>query len=71
MNDVWGLVRPIIVQEFKKPGEEFTPQVVQPLIDWINTNKPNQLRIAPGYAPLSFSQVTKSEPGPKTPDVMP
>jgi hypothetical protein len=62
MNEVYALLRPMFVHEYTKPGDEFPPEAVAPILDWIKTNPPpNQLRIAPGYPPLAFSQVTKAE----------
>jgi hypothetical protein len=62
VNEVWGLVRPMVVEELRHRNVvnvSFPPQVLAQMVEWLKTNTPAQLRVAPGLPPVTTTQVTK------------
>ena len=64
VKQVWGVIRPMIVEELKhrsEPDMEFPEGVLTPIVEWLKTNTPTDFRIAPGMPPVTTTQVTKVE----------
>jgi hypothetical protein len=59
---VWGIIRPIIVEELRHRSEsrvEFPAEMLTPIAKWLKENAPAALRISPDMPPLTTTQVTK------------
>jgi hypothetical protein len=62
VTEVWGLVRPMVVEELRHRSVvnvAFPPQVLAQMVEWLKGNTPAQLRVAPGLPPVTTTQVTK------------
>jgi hypothetical protein len=62
VKQVWTAVRPMIVEELRhrsEPDIEFPPEVLTPIVEWLKTNTPADMRISPGMPPVTTTQVTK------------
>jgi hypothetical protein len=62
VTDVWTVLRPMIVEELRhriEPDIEFPPEVLTPIVEWLKSNTPTDLRISPGMPPVTTTQVTK------------
>jgi hypothetical protein len=62
VKQVWGIIRPIVVEELKhrsEPDIEFPQEVLTPIVEWLKSNTPADLRISPGMPPVTTTQVTK------------
>jgi hypothetical protein len=65
VKQVWGLIRPVVVEELKNRSEPdivFPQEVLPPIVEWLKTNAPPNLpnlRISPGMPPVTTTQVTK------------
>jgi hypothetical protein len=62
VKQVWDAVRPMIVEELKhrnEPDLEFPTEVLSPIVEWLKTNTPTDLRISPNMPPVTTTQVTK------------
>jgi hypothetical protein len=62
VTDVWGLIRPMVVEELRHRNVvnvTFSPQVLAQMVEWLKGNTPAQLRVAPGLPPVTTTQVTK------------
>jgi hypothetical protein len=62
VKQVWGVIRPVVVEELKhrsEPDIEFPQEVLTPIVEWLKTNTPADLRISPGMPPVTTTQVTK------------
>jgi hypothetical protein len=65
VKQVWGLIRPVVVEELKNRSEPdivFPQEVLPPIVEWLKTNAPPNLpnlRISPAMPPVTTTQVTK------------
>jgi hypothetical protein len=62
VKQVWAVIRPVVIEEFKHRSEPdilFPPEMLTPIVEWLKTNTPPNLRISPAMPPVTTTQVTK------------
>lgn len=61
IKEVYALVLPMVVQEYKEADSAFPPEVGDHINEWLKTHTPAQLRIAPGLPLITTTQLTKTD----------
>jgi hypothetical protein len=62
VKEAWDAIRPMVIEELRHrrlANVQFSPQVLNQILDWLKTNRPAQLRISPSLPPVTTTQVTK------------
>ena len=62
VKQVWAVIRPVVIEEFKHRSEPdilFPQEMLTPIVEWLKTNTPPNLRISPAMPPVTTTQVTK------------
>jgi hypothetical protein len=62
ISEAYQVIRPMIGHALKKPEAPFPKTISDPILEWLKSNTPPQLRLVPTLPPLASTQLTKAEP---------